>query len=68
MEKKYKVGGMACGGCVASVERALNALAGVESVKVDLATGVATVIGDVTDDAVVGAIENTGFDYLGKAE
>lgn len=68
MEKKYKVGGMACGGCVASVERALSALAGVESVKVDLATGVATVIGDVTDDAVVGAIENTGFDYLGKAE
>lgn len=68
MEKKYKVGGMACGGCVASVERALSALAGVESVKVDLATGVATVIGDVTDDAVVGAIENTGFDYLGTAE
>ena len=68
MEKKYKVGGMACGGCVASVERALGALPGVESVKVDLATGVATVIGDVTDDAVVGAIENTGFDYLGKTE
>lgn len=68
MEKKYKVGGMACGGCVASVERALNALAGVESVKVDLATGVATVKGDVADDAIATAIENTGFDYLGTAE
>ncbi len=68
MEKKYRIGGMMCAGCVAGVERALKALPGVESVKVDLATGVATVTGDVTADAVVGAIENTGFDYLGTVD
>lgn len=68
MEKKYKIGGMMCAGCVASVERALTVLPGVESVKVDLAEGVAIVIGDVADDAVVGAIENIGFDYLGTVD
>lgn len=66
MEGKYRVGGMACGGCVASVERAISALAGVKSVKVDLATGIATVAGDVSAEAVASAIENAGFDYLGK--
>ena len=68
MEKKYKVGGMACGGCVASVERALKALPGVETVSVDLATGIAVVKGDVQDDSVASAIENVGFDFLGTAE
>ena len=43
MEKKYKVGGMACGGCSASVERALKALPGVENAKVDHITGIAVV-------------------------
>ena len=62
MEKKYKIEGMMCAGCVASVERALNILPGVESVKVDLGTGIAIVRGEVVEDAVVGAIENSGFD------
>ena len=38
MEKKYKIGGMACGGCVANVERALRALPKVEMVNVELAS------------------------------
>ena len=68
MEKKYKVGGMACGGCSASVERALKALPGVIDVKVNHITGIAIVVGEVDDFAVVSAIENAGFDYLGVVE
>lgn len=68
MEKKYKVGGMACGGCSASVERALKALPGVIDVKVNHITGIAIVVGEVDDSAVVSAIENAGFDYLGVVE
>ena len=67
MEKKYKVGGMMCNGCKAGVERALRELDGVESVAVDLATGIATVKGNVSEDSVALAIENTGFDFLGEA-
>lgn len=67
MKKKYKVGGMACGGCVANVKRALESLPEVESVKVDLATAVAEVEGDVTPEVVEDAIENAGFDYIGEA-
>lgn len=65
MEKKYKIGGMACGGCVANVERALRALPKVEMVKVELSSGVATVKGDVTDEEIAETIENIGFDFLG---
>ena len=68
MEKKYKVGGMACGGCSASVERALKSLPGVIDVKVNHITGLTIVVGEVDDSAVVSAIENAGFDYLGVVE
>lgn len=67
MEKKYKVGGMACSGCVANVKRALEAIPGVDSVNVDLATAVAEVHGDITPEVVERAIEDAGFDYMGEA-
>ena len=68
MEKKYKVGGMACGGCSASVERALKVLPGVENAKVDHITGIAVVVGEVGSATIAAAIENAGFDFLGEAE
>ena len=68
MEKKYKVGGMACGGCSASVERVLKNLPEVIDVKVDHITGIASVVGDIDDASVASAIENLGFDYLGVVE
>ncbi len=67
MEKKYKVGGMMCNGCKAGVERALKAVDGVENVSVDLTSGIATVKGEVSEDIIASAIENTGFDFLGEA-
>lgn len=68
MEKKYKVGGMACGGCSASVQRALKALQGVENAQVDYINGIATVVGEIDENTVASTIENAGFDYLGVVE
>lgn len=68
MEKKYKVGGMACAGCSANVQRALTSLPGVQSASVDHITGVAVVVGEIDDATVASAVENLGFDYLGVVE
>ncbi len=68
MEKKYKVGGMACGGCSASVQRALKALQGVENAQVDHINGIAIVVGEIDENTVASTIENAGFDYLGVVE
>ena len=64
-EATLPVEGMTCDGCVRSVTRAVSAIAGVESVAVDLAGRRATVR---YDDARVGldrvreAIRDAGFD------
>ena len=68
MEKQYKVGGMACGGCSSSVARALQALPGVEMAQVDHITGIAKVVGEVDSATVASAIENAGFDFLGEVD
>ena len=59
------VGGMTCGGCVASVTRVLKALPGVESAEVKLQPGEATVRYDeakVSPTAIRTAIEGAGYD------
>lgn len=66
MERKYRVGGMMCAHCASSVERAISSLAGVESVKVDLPSGIVVIAGSVSTEQIVEAIENTGFDYLSE--
>lgn len=60
------VDGMSCGGCVASVERALGALDSVASVKVDLATRRVVVSGpqDLSRPELVAAIERAGFEVV----
>ncbi len=50
MKTVLKVGGMHCSHCVAAVERALGECTGVESVKVDLSAGTATVSGEGFDE------------------
>jgi copper chaperone len=66
MEAKYKVKGMSCGGCVASVTRALQlAIPGVEIV-VSLEQGTAKVTGDHDEETARQAIEDAGYDYGGQ--
>lgn len=58
----YKVNGMACAHCKASVEKAVSALEGVESVAVDLSRGTAAVSGDIDPAKVAEAIGLAGFE------
>jgi copper chaperone len=60
----YGVGGMSCGGCVASVTKAVEKL-GVKA-QVDLAGGKVTVQGAADEVAVKKAVEGAGFDFLGR--
>lgn len=62
MTQQFKVTGMNCPHCQASVQRAIAALPGVESVEVDLRGGSATVDGDVDACAVIDAVRMAGFD------
>ena len=60
-----KVTGMTCGGCVSSVKRVVQAVAGVESVDVSLEKGEAVVRYDASTASrvqIARAIEAAGFD------
>lgn len=63
-KKQFKVDGMMCNHCRANVEKNIKALQGVENVEVDLASGIAVVEGNVSDEEVIKAIEGIG--YQGK--
>lgn len=64
MEKiTLKIPGMMCMHCVGSVIEALNGVAGLTEVTVDLATKTASFIGD--KQAAIDAIDAIGFDVEG---
>jgi Cu+-exporting ATPase len=58
----YRVGGMECAGCAASIHAALVRVPGVEEASVDFATGVAVVRGGAAEDVLLAAIRGRGFD------
>ena len=60
-----KIGGMSCQGCVKNITGVLTALPGVAGAEVSLEAGEATVSFDpqtVSRPALLGAIEDAGFD------
>lgn len=62
--KKYKVSGMSCAACQASVERAVSAVPGVDSVTVSLMTNSMTVAFDetaVSDELLCKAVADAGY-------
>ena len=61
MKKTLTIEGMMCAHCAAHVEKALNALDGVDSVTVDLAGKTAVVTGDVSDEALKKAVSDAGY-------
>lgn len=67
MKKTIRIEGMSCGHCTARVTKALEALAGVSAVQVDLNTNTATIEADasVTDALLTEAIDDAGYDVLG---
>jgi copper chaperone CopZ len=60
----YTVAGMTCGHCVMSVREEVSEIAGVQAVDVDLASGRLTVTGDVSDEAVKGAVAEAGYEVV----
>lgn len=61
---QLSVTGMTCGGCVASVQKVLSALPGVQTVEVTLTPGQARVVYDparVDRDALIKAVADAGF-------
>lgn len=65
MTKTISIEGMHCQHCVAAVNEALQAVAGVTSVAVSLENNNAVVEGASLDDATLkAAVEDTGFDVI----
>ena len=59
--KQYLVTGMSCAACQARVEKAVAAVPGVTSCSVSLLTNSLGVEGDVSDQAVIEAVEKAGY-------
>ena len=59
--KTFVVTGMTCANCVRHVTEAVDRVAGVETVNVDLEAGTATVQGDPDSAAVIAAIVAAGY-------
>ena len=58
------VKGMMCMHCVAHVEKALKAVAGVDQVEVDLEAGTASVTGTADRQALVAAVTEAGYEVV----
>ncbi len=61
VEYKYKVDGMSCNHCKASVEKTISGIEGVEKVVVDLPHGIAYVQGNHNPEILINAISDIGF-------
>jgi copper chaperone CopZ len=64
----YRVPGMSCGHCRAAITAELAAVAGVDSVEVDLDTKLVRVSGEsLVDAALVAAIDEAGYEAVRAA-
>ncbi|MFJ1934570.1 MULTISPECIES: heavy-metal-associated domain-containing protein [unclassified Kitasatospora] len=64
----FQVKGMTCGHCVTSVTAELRKIDGITDVAVDLATGKVTVDSTLplADEAVAAAVDEAGYDLVGR--
>lgn len=63
-ETIIKIEGMSCGHCKAAVEKALKAVAGVETAVVDLEKKQAVVTGNAAMEVMREAVEDAGYDVV----
>ena len=63
VKAEYKVTGMSCGHCEASVRGEVSKLAGVEDVQASAASGTLTIVAstELADDAVIAAVDEAGY-------
>jgi len=55
------ISGMSCNHCAASVEKALHAVPGVETVMVTLEQGIAVITGSMDKDSLIAAVNDAGY-------
>ena len=67
MNVKYKVDGMTCGGCVASLIRAMKAVEPSAVVEVSLEEGTMVLDESVPETLVAQAVDAAGFELRGRA-
>ena len=67
IKKIITIEGMHCMHCAGSVEKAVEALEGVKSAKVNLDKKICTakLSGDVSDDDITSAVKELGFEVIG---
>jgi len=58
---ELSVSGMNCSSCVSRIETAVGRMAGVDSVRVDLRRGVASINGQITTGEIATVVEGLGF-------
>ncbi len=58
---KLQVQGMTCGACVRHVTQALNPIAGVDAIDVDLQSGLVRIEGDADSTALLAALNDAGY-------
>ena len=63
---EYRVEGMTCGGCASSVTKAIQRVAPSTTVQITLEGGKVRVKGTHDEEAVRNAVEDAGFDFLGR--
>ena len=66
--KQYTVTGMSCAACCARVEKAVSKVPGVTSCSVSLLTNSMGVDGDVSEQAVISAVEAAGYGAAPKEQ
>lgn len=59
--RRFRVKGMTCAHCRSFVEKSIREVPGVESVSVDLASGIAEATGSADECEIIQAVENAGF-------
>lgn len=69
MKKIIEISGMSCGHCQARVEKALNAIEGVDA-KVELKKNraVVTLEGGISDETLRSAVTEAGYEVTGISE
>jgi copper chaperone len=65
---EFQVSGMSCGGCVASVTRAVKSVDAGAEVNADLASQKVSVASGVPAEQLKAAIENAGYDVLATTQ
>lgn len=65
----FKVSGMTCGHCEGAVREEVGAIPGVTGVTASAATGIVTVTteGPLDDEAVRAAVDEAGYELVGRA-